>query len=87
MHAISFVHSDITQTFTVRKISNRAGVDRMPLFYSPAIDKICLDRKGRIHYIRVPYLNDLKDPRTHIFERCINFIKESAPATEPAATQ
>lgn len=77
---------DATQTFTVRKISNGVGVDRIFPLYSPSIDRIELNRKGRVRRARIFYLRDLKGKKARIREKRMNIVEESpAPATEPAA--
>lgn len=78
--------TDATQTFTVRKVSNGVGVDRIFPLYSPSIDRIELNRKGRVRRARIFYLRDLKGKKARIREKRMNIVEEStAPATEPAA--
>lgn len=78
--------TDATQTFTVRKISNGVGVDRIFPLYSPSIDRIELNRKGRVRRARIFYLRDLKGKKARIREKRMNIVEESTtPATEPAA--
>ena len=44
-----------TQTFTVRKISNGVGVERIFPLSSPKIDKIVVDKRGIVRRARIFY--------------------------------
>src|SRR5271163_5303791 len=48
-----------SQTFTVRKISNGVGVERIFPLFSPKIEKIILDKKGVVRRARIFYLRDI----------------------------
>jgi len=63
-----------TQTFTVRKMSNSVGVERVFPLFSPNIDKIEVNRKGRVRRARLFYLRDAKGKRAKIKEK--RFIKK-----------
>ncbi|MCH7535138.1 MAG: 50S ribosomal protein L19 [Bacteroidetes bacterium] len=47
-----------TGSFTVRKISNGVGVERIFPIGSPAIDKIKIDKKGSVRRARIFYQRD-----------------------------
>src|SRR5256885_14172500 len=47
-----------SQTFTVRKISNGVGVERIFPLFSPKIEKIIIDKKGVVRRARIFYLRD-----------------------------
>ena len=51
-------NSGIDETFTVRKISNGVGVERIFPFNSPFIDKIDINRRGKVRRARIFYLRD-----------------------------
>ena len=44
------------ETFTVRKISNGIGIERIFPFFSPNLDKIDVIRKGQVRRARLFYL-------------------------------
>lgn len=60
--------SGLTQTFTIRKISNGVGVERIFPFYSPNIAEIELHKKGKVRRARIYYLRDLKGKAARIKE-------------------
>ena len=60
--------SDVSKTFTVRKISAGIGVERTIPVNSPKIESITVVRKGKVRRAKLNYLNDLKG-RPKIKER------------------
>jgi len=61
--------SGASQTFTVRKISNGVGVERIFPLYSPKIDKIIVDKKGIVRRARIFYLRDISGKKARIEEK------------------
>jgi len=51
--------SGLTETFTVRKISNGVGVERIFPIHSPRIAKIEVTKQGRVRRAKLYYLRDL----------------------------
>ncbi len=59
----------LTETFTVRKISNNIGVERIFPIHSPFIDQIELNKKGIVRRARVFYLRDRTGKSARIREK------------------
>ncbi|HSI76827.1 50S ribosomal protein L19 [Lunatibacter salilacus] len=57
------------ETFTVRKISNGVGVERIFPIISPALDKIELLREGRVRRARLFYLRGRQGKSAKIKEK------------------
>ena len=57
------------KTFTIRKISNGVGVERIFPINSPNIDSIKVIKKGRVRRAKLYYLRDLKGKAARIKER------------------
>ncbi|MBK7342474.1 MAG: 50S ribosomal protein L19 [Saprospiraceae bacterium] len=62
-----------TRTFTVRKMSNGVGVERIIPFSSPNIEDIKVLKRGLVRRARLFYLRDLVGKKARIKER--KFIK------------
>jgi large subunit ribosomal protein L19 len=61
--------SGINATFTVRKISDGIGVERIFPLHSPNIEKIDHLRKGKVRRARLYYLRELKGKAARIDEQ------------------
>ena len=46
----------MNETFTVRRISYGEGVERVFPVHSPRIDKVVVDRQGKVRRAQLPYL-------------------------------
>lgn len=57
-----------TETFTVRKISNNVGVERIFPISSPFIEQIALNKKGVVRRARIFYLRGLRGKKSRIKE-------------------
>jgi large subunit ribosomal protein L19 len=58
-----------TMTFTVRKISNGIGVERIFPLFSPNIEKIEVHKVGRVRRKRIFYLRELRGKSARIREK------------------
>ena len=61
--------SGSTETFTVRKIANGVGVERIFPFASPFIEQIDVNKHGAVRRARIFYLRDLTGKKARIKER------------------
>lgn len=66
-----------TETFTIRKVSNGVGVERIFPFASPFIESIVLEKCGKVRRARIFYLRNLTGKKARIKERTY-----SAPKAE-----
>lgn len=57
------------KTFTVRKISNSVGVERIFPLYSPKLAKIEVIRRGKVRRAKLYYLRDRRGKAARIKER------------------
>lgn len=58
-----------TATFTVRKISDGVGVERLFPLYSPNIDSIVLNKSGRVRRAKLYYLRNRSGKSARIKEK------------------
>ncbi|MBK9731973.1 MAG: 50S ribosomal protein L19 [Chitinophagaceae bacterium] len=73
-----------TQTFTVRKISNGIGVERVFPLFSPSIDSIEINKHGKVRRARIYYIRDLKGKKARIKEKRMPTAAAASTVTENA---
>ena len=74
-----------TATFTVRKISNNIGVERIFPVASPFIDKIDVNKHGVVRRARIFYLRELRGKSARITEKRQS-VASAAKTTKTAKT-
>ncbi len=59
----------MTETFTVRKISSGIGVERIFPVNSPFIEKVEINKRGKVRRARIFYLRNLTGKKARIKEK------------------
>lgn len=67
-----------TQTFTVRKMSNGVGVERIFPLNSPFIDSIELNKHGKVRRAKIFYLRELTGKKARIKEKKYNAVSDDS---------
>jgi large subunit ribosomal protein L19 len=62
-------HGGLKETFTVRKVSQGIGVERTFPVHSPMVEKIEIERKGKVRRAKLYYLRDRSGKSARIEER------------------
>ena len=73
--------SGVSATFTVRKVSNGVGVERIFPVHSPMLADINVVRRGSVRRAKLYYLRDLTGKATRIKEKN---VRVAGPATGSA---
>lgn len=66
-----------TETFTVRKISSGVGVERIFPMFSPFIDKIEVNKLGKVRRARIYYLRKLTGKKARIKEKIVKLDNQN----------
>tara|TARA_B100000953_G_C18023742_1_gene421257 strand:+ start:529 stop:873 length:345 start_codon:yes stop_codon:yes gene_type:complete len=61
--------ANISKTFTVRKISNNVGVERIFPIHSPNVDNIKILKKGKVRRAKLYYLRSRKGKAARVKEK------------------
>ena len=74
----------VSETFTVRKISNGVGVERIFPVHSPMLAEITVVRRGRVRRAKLFYLRNVTGKSARIKEKKIRVV---VPVTGSAETE
>ena len=74
--------SGVSASFTVRKISNGVGVERIFPVHSPMIAEITVLRRGRVRRAKLFYLRSLAGKATRIKEKKVRVAVPETTTTE-----
>ena len=58
----------LTKTFTIRKMSGTIGIERIFPFNLPAIQKIEINKRGRVRRSRIYYFREVRGKKARIKE-------------------
>ncbi|OPZ58505.1 MAG: 50S ribosomal protein L19 [Synergistetes bacterium ADurb.Bin520] len=72
-------HGGINETFTVRKISNGVGVERIFPLHCPTVDKVVVTRLGKVRRAKLYYLRALSGKAARIKERRSPVARKGSP--------
>src|SRR5213596_3631074 len=79
--------SGVSESFTVRKISNGVGVERIFPVHSPMIAEIEVLRRGRVRRAKLYYLRHLTGKATRIKEKKAKVTVPGSETIAEAATE
>ena len=74
--------SGVSESFTVRKISNGVGVERIFPVHSPMIADIAVVRRGRVRRAKLYYLRQLTGKATRIKEKKVRVVVPTTGTAE-----
>src|SRR3954462_5940102 len=76
--------SGVSESFTVRKISNGVGVERIFPVHSPMLAEVHVVRRGRVRRAKLYYLRHLTGKASRIKEKKVRVaVPETSPAEQP----
>ena len=80
-------HEGLSETFTVRRMVQGEGVERIFPVNSPRVVDIMVKKKGNVRRAKLHYLRDRVGRGTRVEEKLGAMEKEHAAAAAPAAAQ
>lgn len=79
---IGIKNRGINSSFTVRKVSHGEGVERVFQTHSPVIDRIELNRRGKVRQSKLYYLRALSGRAARIKEDLVKTQKDNLKKAE-----
>ena len=79
--------SGVNKTFTVRKIVQGVGVEKMFPLHSPFIEKIDIVKKGKVRRAKLYYMRDLEGKSTRLRDQGGTDVEEIVQAEEPVVEE
>jgi large subunit ribosomal protein L19 len=77
----------IRENFTVRRIVEGEGVERVFPLHSPKIGDILVQRKGKVRRARLYYLRDLTGKKGKVKEQIAGGVEKKAASAEATAAK
>jgi large subunit ribosomal protein L19 len=74
-------NAGISSTFTVRKISDGVGVERIYPLHSPTISKIEIVNKGKVRRANLSYFKKLKGTAARIKREEVSYVEPTTTTT------
>ena len=78
-------HQGLSETFTVRRIVQGEGVERIFPVHSPRVADIQVKKKGQVRRAKLHYLRDRVGRSTRVEEKLGVIIEKAAPAPKAEA--
>ena len=77
-------HEGLSETFTVRRIVQGEGVERIFPVHSPRVADIVVKKKGKVRRAKLHYLRDRTGRATRVEEKLGATSREAAGKSKPA---
>jgi large subunit ribosomal protein L19 len=78
-------HQGLSETFTVRRIVQGEGVERVFPMHSPRVVDVVVKKKGKVRRAKLHYLRELTGRATRVAEKLGAIEKEEAASAEAAS--
>lgn len=73
----------LSKTFTVRKVVDGVGVEKIFPLYTPTIDKIQIIKEGQVRRAKLYYMRDLSGKSTRLKELMMEEEASATPVVDP----